>query len=195
MTKVMAVIVPVAAAGGPDHGPRGSHDAMGQSEEDQLRKTDKGTEPTTAANSTPTVAVGDAPILQGGQNMSALLGAVDTGEEPITVRDSETTTIVDATGPTLVRYDASPYICSRRTWCPSTSHSLTVPHCGTSCMYTHPLVVVYPGMWFCVWWNTRSCLWWLTHTCTYADMPTGWRTGADGRCCRRNQCSRRSWLC
>ena len=47
---------------------------------------------------------------QEGQNMSTLLGAVHTGEEPITVRDSKTTTTDDATGPPLVRYDASPYV-------------------------------------------------------------------------------------
>lgn len=32
-TTDMAVVVPVAAAGGPDHGPQGIHDTMGHSKE------------------------------------------------------------------------------------------------------------------------------------------------------------------
>ncbi|KAJ8439631.1 hypothetical protein Cgig2_021007 [Carnegiea gigantea] len=87
-TTDMAVVVPVAAAGSPDHGPRGIYDTMGHSEEAQGWRTDTGTEPTTSADNTPTVAAGDTPIPQ-------------TGEEPVTVRDSETTTIVDPTGPLI----------------------------------------------------------------------------------------------
>ncbi|KAJ8419667.1 hypothetical protein Cgig2_024768 [Carnegiea gigantea] len=61
-TTDMAVVVPVAAASGLVHGPRGIHDTMGHSEEAKGWKTDTGTESTTLADSTPTVAVGDAPI-------------------------------------------------------------------------------------------------------------------------------------
>ncbi|KAJ8427090.1 hypothetical protein Cgig2_011290 [Carnegiea gigantea] len=61
-TMDMAVVVPFAAAGNPDHGPRGIHDTMGHSKEAQGRRTDTGTEPTTSADNTPTIAAGDAPI-------------------------------------------------------------------------------------------------------------------------------------
>ena len=39
-------------------------DTKGHSEEEQVWKTDSGTEPTTSADSTPTVATGDDPISQ-----------------------------------------------------------------------------------------------------------------------------------
>ncbi|KAJ8428908.1 hypothetical protein Cgig2_011650 [Carnegiea gigantea] len=104
----MAVVVPVAAAGGPVHGPRGIHDTIGHFEEAQGRKTDTGIELTTLADSTPTVAAGHAPIPQGGQNMSAVLGAVHTSKEPVTVRDSETTATVDSTGPPISQVQCIP---------------------------------------------------------------------------------------
>ncbi|KAJ8425203.1 hypothetical protein Cgig2_000552 [Carnegiea gigantea] len=61
-TMDMAVVIPVAAAGGLDHGPRPIHDTMGHFEEAQGRKTNIGTEPTTSVGSTLTVVARDAPI-------------------------------------------------------------------------------------------------------------------------------------
>ncbi|KAJ8437373.1 hypothetical protein Cgig2_020392 [Carnegiea gigantea] len=101
----MAVVVPVAVAGGPDDGVGGIHGTLGHSEEELLTKTKPRTEQTTAAESSSTSATGDAPIHQGGHNMCALMGAVHTAEEPITVRAVDTLATVHGTGPPLLRME------------------------------------------------------------------------------------------
>ncbi|KAJ8423839.1 hypothetical protein Cgig2_024297 [Carnegiea gigantea] len=131
-TTIMAVVVLVAAAGSPDDGVAGIHGTLGHSEEEPLTKTKPGTERTTAVESSPTGAAGDAPIHQaqiisfpltyltyfttavlglhicsvvadmvlimslpwGGHNLCALVGTVHTAEESITVRATDTSTIV-----------------------------------------------------------------------------------------------------
>ncbi|KAJ8426523.1 hypothetical protein Cgig2_007991 [Carnegiea gigantea] len=112
-TIVMAVVVPVAAVGGPDDGVGGIYSTLGHFEEELLMKTKPGTERTTAAESSSTGAGGDAPIHQGEHNMCALVGAVHTVEEPITVRATDTSATVHGTGPPLLSKPLADRGCSQ----------------------------------------------------------------------------------
>ncbi|KAJ8444454.1 hypothetical protein Cgig2_005976 [Carnegiea gigantea] len=136
---VMAVVVPVAAAGGLNDDVGGIHGTLGHSEEELLTKTKPRTEQTTAAESSPIGTAKDAPIHQvqiisflltylthfttavlglricnvianvvlsfpqGGYNMCALVGAVHTTEEPITVRATDNPATVHGTGTAITQ--------------------------------------------------------------------------------------------
>ncbi|KAJ8423954.1 hypothetical protein Cgig2_008822 [Carnegiea gigantea] len=135
-STVMAVVVPVAAAGGPNDGVGGIYGTLGHSKEELL----------TRPNS-PTNAAGDASIHQGGHNMCALVGAMHIAEEPITVRATDNLAIVHGTGPPLLRDDAFPFPCSPTTWCPS----FTLFHCAQLWNFMFVSVPIH------LLWFTRVC--------------------------------------
>ncbi|KAJ8426144.1 hypothetical protein Cgig2_032835 [Carnegiea gigantea] len=135
-TMVMAVVVPVAAANSLNDGVGGIHGTLGHSEEELLAKTKPGSEETTAAESCPIGAAGDAPIHQGGHNMCALVGAMHTAEEPIIVRVTDTPTTVHGTSLPITQ--SHNLVSLFHTLQLSPTVELHV------CIRTHPLVVVYP---------------------------------------------------
>ncbi|KAJ8439553.1 hypothetical protein Cgig2_007070 [Carnegiea gigantea] len=128
-TTVMVVVVPVVAAGSPDDGVGGINGTLGHSEEELLTKTKPRTERTTAAESSPNGAAGDAPIHQWAQSTSR---RSPSQRGPLTPRPPLTVRAPHYSGMMLSLSHAVP-----QHGVPL-SHSSIVPNCGTSCLYPYP---------------------------------------------------------
>ena len=87
---------------------------------------------------------------QGGHNISALLGAVHTGEEPDTVRYSETTSTINATGPPIsqVRYILLP---------------MQSQNMVSLCVTLFNCPPLWKFMYICI----PTHLWWFTQVCGF----------------------------